>query len=144
VVSGPPPAPFAFVAYGMAFVGAALLILTPFLPMAHLELLGESIVVRPGLGGGGWGVVLCGVAAAAIAGLAIARHNPVWATAEALVGVAAIGWSGWYSLIRLPELARLADSASLGWGGLAFVTAGPILIVAALAALIAARPPSTD
>jgi hypothetical protein len=132
--------PFAFVAYGMAFAGALLLVLTPLLPLAHLELLGET--VEPGLGGSGWGVALCGLVAGGLAGLAIARRDPLWVTGVALVGLVAIAWSGWYAFVRLPDLARLADSASLGSGGIAFVTAGPILLIAGLAGFIAgARRP---
>jgi len=127
--------PFAFVAYGLGFIGAAMLVLTPFLPMAHINLLGESI--ESGFGGGGWAVVLCGVAAAACPGLAIVRDNPLWATGIILPAIVAIGWSGWYAFSRIPELARYADSASLGTGGMLFVFSGPVLLIGGLAAVIA-------
>jgi hypothetical protein len=129
--------PFAFVAYGMGFIGAAMLVLTPFLPLAHINLLGESIEARPGLAGGGWGVILTGLAAAAFPGWALAKDNPLWATGMILPGIVAIGWSGWYAFSRIPEMARLADSASLGTGGMLFVFAGPVLLIGGLAAIIA-------
>jgi hypothetical protein len=129
--------PFAFVAYGMGFIGAAMLVLTPFLPLAHINLLGESIEARQGFAGGGWGVILTGLAAAAFPGLALAKDNPLWATGMILPGIVAIGWSGWYAFSRIPEMARLADSASLGTGGLLFVFAGPVLLIGGLAAIIA-------
>jgi hypothetical protein len=131
--------PFAYIAYGMAFAGALLLVLAPFLPLAYVEVLGESVEVEPGLGSAGWGVVLCGVAAAALAGVAIVRRNPLWVTGVALVGLVAMVWSGWYAFVKLPDAARFADSASLGWGGITFVTAGPVLLIAATAAFIASR-----
>jgi hypothetical protein len=127
--------PFAFVAYGMGFIGAAMLVLTPFLPLAHINLLGETIESR--LGGVGWGVALIGLAAAACPGLALAKDNPLWATGMILPGIVAIGWSGWYAFSRIPEMARLADSASLGTGGMLFVFAGPVLLIGGLAAIIA-------
>jgi hypothetical protein len=127
--------PFAFVAYGMGFVGAAMLVLTPFLPMAHIRLLGETI--ESDFAGGGWAVVLCGLVAAAFPGLALLRANPIWATGMILPGIVAIGWSGWYAFSRIPELARYADSASLGSGGMLFVFSGPVLLIGGLAAIIA-------
>jgi hypothetical protein len=127
--------PFAYVAYGMGFVGAVMLVLTPFLPMAHINLLGESIESR--FAGGAWAVVLTGVEAAACPTLAIVRDNPIWATGIILPGIVAIGWSGWYAFSRIPELARLADSASLGAGGMLFVFAGPVLLIGGLAAILA-------
>jgi hypothetical protein len=130
--------PFMFVAYGFGFVGAAMLVVAPFLPLAYINLLGESIEARPGFGGGGWGVMLCGVVAAAFPAAAIARRNPVWATGVILPAIVAIGWSGWYAFSRIPDMARLADSATLGTGGMLFVTSGPILLIGGLGALIAA------
>jgi hypothetical protein len=127
--------PFAFVAYGMGFIGAVMLVLTPFLPMAHINLLGESI--ESGFAGGGWGVVLCGVVAAACPGLALLRDNPLWATGMILPAIVAMGWSGWYAFSRIPEMARLADSASLGTGGMLFVFSGPVLLIGGLAAILA-------
>lgn len=127
--------PFAFVAYGMGYIGAAMLVLTPFLPMAHINLLGESIESE--FAGGAWAVVLTGLVAAACPTLAIRRDNPIWATGIILPGIVAIGWSGWYAFSRIPELARLADSASLGAGGTLFVFAGPVLLIGGLAAILA-------
>jgi hypothetical protein len=127
--------PFAYVAYGLGFVGAVMLVLTPFLPVAHISLLGETI--ESGFAGGGWGVVLCGLAAAAFPGLALARANPMWATGMILPGIAAIGWSGWYAFSRIPELAKYADSASLASGGMLFVFSGPVLLIGGLAAIVA-------
>ena len=127
--------PFAFVAYGMGFAGAVMLVLTPFLPLAHINLLGESIESE--FGGGAWAVVLTGLVAAACPTLAIVRDNPIWATGIILPGIVAIGWSGWYAFSRIPQLARLADSASLGAGGMLFVFAGPVLLIGGLAAILA-------
>ena len=63
--------------------------------------------------------------------------RPVWATGMLLTAIVAIGWSGWYTFSRIPELARLADSASLGWGGMLFVFSGPVLMIGGMGALIA-------
>jgi hypothetical protein len=125
-----------FVSCGFGFAGALMLVLTPFLPLAHIELLGESIEVRFGTGGGVT-VVLVGVAAAAFPAVAIVRHSPIFATGVIPPAIVAIGWSGWYAFSRIPQMARLADSASLGWGGMLFVFSGPILVIAGMAALIA-------
>ncbi len=127
--------PFAFVAYGMGFIGAAMLVLTPLLPLAHINLLGERIEV--GFSGVGWGIALTGLVAAAFPGLALAKENPLWATGMILPGIVAIGWSGWYAFSDIPERARLADSASLGAGGMLFVFSGPVLLIGGLAAIIA-------
>jgi hypothetical protein len=132
-----PPSPFLLVAYGLAFTGAAMLVLTPFLPLAHIELLGESIETRESVGGTGWGIVLCGLIAAAFPAAAIVRRNPVWATGVILPAIVAIGWSGYYTLSKVPDQARLADSASLAVGGMLFVFSGPVLMIAGLAAMIA-------
>ena len=128
--------PFAFVAYGMGVIGAVMLMATPFLPLAHINLLGESIEARMDFPEGA-GVVLTGLVAAALPALARVRNNPMWATGIILPGIVAIGWSGWYAFSRIPELARLADSASLGTGGTLFVFAGPVLLIGGLAAIIA-------
>lgn len=127
---------FAFVAYGLGFVGAAMLIATPFLPIAHINLLGETIDTRMDFASG-TGVVLTGVVAAALPVLARMRGNPMWATGLILPGIVAIGWSGWYAFSRIPELARLADSAGLGAGGTLFVFSGPVLLIGGLAAILA-------
>jgi hypothetical protein len=127
--------PFAFVAYGMGYAGAVMLVLVPFLPLAHINLLGESI--ESDFDGGAWAVILTGLVAAACPTLAITRDNPIWATGIILPGIVAIGWSGWYAFSRIPELARFADSASLGTGGMLFVFAGPILLIGGLAAILA-------
>ena len=82
-------------------------------------------------------MVLTGLVAAACPTLAIRRDNPIWATGIILPGIVAIGWSGWYAFSRIPELARLADSASLGAGGMLFVFAGPVLLIGGLAAILA-------
>jgi hypothetical protein len=126
---------FLYVSCGFGFAGALMLVLTPFLPLAHINLLGESIEAPLTAG---WGIVLCGLVAAAFPALAIARHNAAWATGMILPAIVAIGWSGWYAFSRIPELARLADSASLGSGGMLFVFSGPVLIIGGMAALIAA------
>lgn len=126
---------FLFVACGFGFAGALMLLLTPFLPLAFIDLLGESI--ETDLGGAGWGVFLLGLVAAAFPGAAIARRSPVFATGMILPAIVAIGWSGWYAFSRIPELARLADSASLGSGGMLFVFSGPVLMIGGMAALIA-------
>lgn len=126
---------FLYVSCGFGFAGALMLLLTPFLPLAYIDLLGESI--ETDLGGSGWGVFLLGLAAAAFPGTAIARRSPVWATGMVLPAIVAIGWSGWYTFSRIPELARLADSAALGSGGMLFVFSGPVLMIGGLAALIA-------
>jgi hypothetical protein len=129
--------PFAFVAYGLGFVGAAMLVLTPFLPLAHINLLGETIEAEPGFSGSDWGIVLCGLVAAGFPAAALVRDNPLYATGMILPGIVAIGWSGWYAFSRIPELARLADSVSLGTGGMLFVFAGPVLLIGGLAAIVA-------
>lgn len=126
---------FLYVACGFGFAGALMLVLTPLLPLAYIDLLGESI--ETDLGGSGVGVVLLGLVAAACPGLAIWRRTPVFATGMILPAIVAIGWSGWYTFSRIPELARLADSASLGWGGILFVFAGPVLMIGGMGALIA-------
>jgi hypothetical protein len=123
-----------YVSCAFGFAGALMLILTPFLPLARIDLLGESIETDLDRS---WGVVLCGLVAAAFSGVALARRSPVWATGMILPAIVAIGWSGWYAFSRIPELARLADSASLGWGGMLFVFSGPILVIGGMAALIA-------
>jgi hypothetical protein len=128
---------FAFVAYGMGFIGAAMLVLTPFLPLAHVRLLGETIEVQPGGSGADWGIAFCGLVAAALPATALVRDNPLYATGMILPGIVAIGWSGWYAFGRIPELARLADSVSLGSGGMLFVFSGPALLIGGLAAIVA-------
>jgi hypothetical protein len=125
---------FLYVSCGFGFAGALMLISTPFLPLAHIDLLGETIEAPLH---GGWGIVLCGLVAAAFPAMAIARGNAAWATGMILPAIVAIGWSGWYAFNRIPELARLADSASLGWGGMLFVFSGPVLIIGGMGALIA-------
>ena len=65
------------------------------------------------------------------------QRNPVYATGMILPAIVAIGWSGWYAFSRIPELARLADSASLGSGGMLFVFSGPVLMIGGLAAIVA-------
>jgi hypothetical protein len=130
-----PLALFFYVSCAFGFAGALMLLLTPLLPLAYIDLLGESI--ETDLGGSGWGVALCGLAAAGFPALAIAQRNPVFATGMILPAIVAIGWSGWYTFSRIPELARLADSASLGSGGMLFVFAGPVLMIGGLGALIA-------
>jgi hypothetical protein len=125
---------FAFVAYGLGFIGAAMLVLAPFLPLAHINLLGETIEAEFSVG---WGIVICGLVAAAFPTAALMRDNPLYATGMILPGIVAIGWSGWYAFSRIPELARLADSASLGTGGMLFVFSGPVLLIGGLAAIVA-------
>ena len=127
-----------YVGYGLGFAGAAMLVVAPFLPLAYINLLGESIEARPGWGGGGWGLVLCGLVAAAFPAAAIALRNPIWATGVILPSIVAIGWSGWYAFSRIPDMARLADSATLGAGGMLFVFSGPVLLIGGMGALIAA------
>jgi hypothetical protein len=129
--------PFAFVAYGMGFIGAGMLLLVPFLPLAHIRLLGESIEARGGFLDGGWAVMLTGLVAAACPTAAMVRDNPMWATGMILPGIVAFGWSGWYAFSRIPEMARLADSASLASGGMLFVFSGPVLLIGGLAAILA-------
>lgn len=130
-----PVALFFYVSCAFGFAGALMLLLTPVLPLAYIDLLGESI--ETDLGNAGWGVALLGLLAGACPAAAIARRSPVWATGMILPAIVAIGWSGWYTFSRIPELARLADSASLGWGGMLFVFSGPVLMIAGMGALIA-------
>ncbi|GAA1037176.1 hypothetical protein GCM10009557_49970 [Virgisporangium ochraceum] len=130
-----PIALFFYLSCAFGFAGALMLILTPLLPLAYIDLLGESI--ETDLGGSGWGVALLGLVAGACPAMAIVQRNPVWATGMLLPAIVAIGWSGWYTFSRIPELARLADSASLGWGGVLFVFSGPVLMIGGMGALIA-------
>jgi hypothetical protein len=130
-----PVALFFYVSCAFGFAGALMLLLTPLLPLAFIDLLGESIEAP--LGGSAWGIALLGLVAGAFPAVAISQRNPLWATGMILPAIVAIGWSGWYTFSRIPELARLADSASLGWGGMLFVFAGPVLMIGGLGALIA-------
>ena len=130
-----PLALFFYVSCAFGFAGALMLLLAPLLPLAYINLLGESL--EETLHSAGWGVALLGLLAGAFPAAAIARRNPLYATGMILPAIVAIGWSGWYAFSRIPEMARLADSASLGWGGMLFVFAGPVLMIGGMGALIA-------
>jgi hypothetical protein len=118
-----------------ALAGALLLVIVPWPPLASVEVFSETVDIRPGAQG--WGIVATGVAAAALAITALVRRNPLWAAGVILPGLVAMVWSGWWAFVRLPEIARLADAASLSWGGIGFVLAGPALVLSGTLAMFA-------
>jgi hypothetical protein len=130
--------PLTVVAGVGALIGAALLIIAPWPPMARVEVFSESVDVRPPAVEG-WGIVATGLVAVVLAVLTLVRRNSLWASLVVLPGLVAIGWSARWVFVKLPDMAQFADAASIGLGGVAFVLSGPILIASSLLAFLAAR-----
>jgi hypothetical protein len=135
----PQPSALALASVGGCALGAALLLLTPWLRIASARTPLGEIVVRPGLSGGGWGVLLCGLAAAGCVALALLRREARWLGGAALPGLIALGWAVWYFTVRLPALAYFTGHADTGPGAWTWYGGSALLIAAAVAGALVAR-----